>query len=595
MNKYIAGLPIVVMLFLFSCCTNDIHNENEMFNKQKTILFSIQSLTTSIEEEPLSRSVITNSKDIKQLWCFVQDAKGNAIRNFHLFGDKTTKIYLEGVESGDYTAFFIATTEDIPVDTTFPEDITKIWINHTDSGLPFEKDYLYKKVDFTVYDGQANQTLNVKLPRLTGRAEVRINFSNPQLEQLIEKTEIIFDEEAKVSSFMLGNGTYGGENLLKPIDLTKDKGFFSLPGKKLSGEVRITHKIEVDKPETAIKEYRFENFDIVPGFITPIRIDFSHIEESHGVIKVIESSYNAENSTTMFLDNEPASVIITRQFKVKEPLNVSIDTSNKKLIARLFSPLEMRDTKVWIKFKRYSSKFFLLAEYDIIHPFQESKMDIPVMFTQCKFTAEDGEQKWIPAQENLSSSNCELKVTYQDTPFMRKILSMKCNWTIGFEKQKLDPQGFSVLDMTPDVARHCCAIGYNIAYMFSSDYFSDELEKIELHDDAGITINKTDLKNNIYTKPKLSLGILEQNPEAQGLATKGGSRLTMYKEYFRDVPYGYNGFTQGRETFFHEFGHTLGYDHSSNMTSGGNGIWPTFCIRILGKLVDRSDLPILSE
>lgn len=596
MNKYIAGLQVIIILLLFCCCTEDMRNkENESLNKPKTVLFNIQSLTASVEEEPLSRSVITNSINIKQVWCVVQDAKGSAIRSFHLYGDKTAKLYLEGVEPGNYTAFFMATTEDIPVDTTVPDDITNPWINHSESGRPFEKDYLYKKVDFTVNTGQVNQTLNVKLPRLTGRAEVRINFSNPQLEQLIEKVEIVFDAEAKVSSFMLGNGTYGGENLLHPIDVTQDKGFFSLPGKKLSGEVQITHKIEFDKTETAIKKYRFDNFDIEPGFISLIQIDFSHIAESDGVIKVKESSYTIENSSTMFMDSEPASVIVTRKFKAKELLEVGIDTANKKLVTRLFSPLELLDTKVWIKFKRYSNKFFLLAEYDIIHPFQESKMDIPVMSARCKFKSEDGEQKWVPAQEDLSSSNCELKVTYSDTPFMRKIQSMKCNWTIGFDEKTTDPNvTWKVLDMTPEIARHCCALGINLAYMFSSDLFQKELENSELHDDARRPIDTTELMNKLYTK-ELKLGILFDTLEIGGKAERGGHRMAIWKEFYHTIPYADYQFTQGREIFFHELGHILGYGHESNMTSGGNARWPALCTIVLTELSARAELPILDE
>lgn len=590
---------ISMLVLLCSCCTEETDDmKNKLTNGRGTVCFTIHSLSSSVEEAPLNRSIADTPQEIKQVWCVIHDGKGNINRTFHLRGTNTDKLYVEGIEPGNYIAYFMATTEDISPDSTVPEDVTQPWIAHSHTGIPFEKDYLYKKVGFTVSSDVSNQTMEVRLPRLTGRVEVLLSFDSSQLEQLIQKIEIVPDAEAKVSNVMLGNGTYDGEDILAPIDITRSRAFFSLPGKELSGVVRITQKIAIDSMETSIVEYRFNHLDIIPGFISTIRLAYSHSEESYGEIKVNESSYTADNSSIMFMESEPASMITTRRFKVDEPLNVSIDTPDKKLVTRLFAPVELRDTEIWIKFKKYGDKYFLLAHYGIIHPFQESKIDIPVMFKQCKFTGEDGEQVWIPAQEDLSMSNCELKIVYSDSPYIQKIKTIKCHWEIGFQKASANTElSPKVLKMTPDIARHICALAVNVAYMFSTDYFQSELDKLNgLYDDMRIPINKTALMNKLFSKEKFEFGILEYNILAEGL-TVDFYRISMYQEYYTFF-YMDRVSRQARIAFFHEFGHGLGYGHNSNMTlteNGGESLWPPFCMDRFQELCYMGDLPVLQD
>lgn len=597
MNRYSTFLCIGLSLLLSGSCTEETNDmKNSLRNRKGTICFAVNPLSVSIEEEPLSRSVADSPKDIMQLWCVVEDVKGNVLRSFHLTGTDTKKLYLEGIEPGNYTAYFMATTENISSDTTVPEDVTQPWISHSQPGLPFEKDYLYKKVGFIVSPDLSSQTMEVKLPRLTGRVEVLLNLSNPQLEQLIQKVEIVLDKNSKVSTFMQGNGTYGGEDVLAPLDVTQGRAFFSLPGEGVSGRVQITQKRTQDSEETSIVNYQFKNLDITPGAISTIRLDYSHDEESYGEIKVKESSYTADNSGTMFQDSETASKIVTRQFRVNEPLNVSIDTHNKQLIARLFSPVELKDTEIWIRFKKYSDKYFLLAHYDVIHPFQESAMQIPVMSGSCKFTATDGEQVWIPAQEDLSMSNCEIKVAYAETPYIRKIKSLKCMWQIGFQPAYTDTLVQPlVIDMKPEIARHICVLAVNMAYMFSSDYFASELNKLNgLYDDNKLPVDKNALMNNLFDKEKFHFGILEHSILAQGYTLT--YRIAMYPEYYTCF-YAEIQHYQARVTFFHELGHSLGYRHDSNMTqdNGGATLWPVFCMNKFQELCERDEMPVSSD
>lgn len=600
MDKYRIHAWIGILFLLLSCTEPEEAVDGTA--RQRRVEFNFSSVTASVEDGgALSRSVIDNSKDIKQVWCVLLDSKENVIRTFHLTGAQTKKFYLEDIEAGNYSAIFMATTEDIPSDTSVPEDITQAWITNPSPENPFEQDYLYKRIDFTVNPEVTNQTLDVRLPRVTGRVELQLESSTSQIQQLIKKIEIVFDEGANIYTTLLGNGKFAGGYVLAPLDITQEKGFFSLPGENLSGKIRISQQTSYDNPEIFVTQYPFEQLNIVPGTISIIKLPYSHPEEEYGEIKVSESTYNLSNSTTMFLDSEPSSVINTRKFKVKSPLNVTIDTRNKQLVTRFFAPVEITDTKIMIRFKRYSNKFFYLARYDVIHPFQESRMDIPVMYRQCKFMDEDGEQVWIPAQEDLSESNCELKIVYADNEYSRKTEQIKCDWSVGFVEAR-QAESFVILNVTPELARHICVVAVNMAYMYSSNYFKSKFDKLDgLYDNNKQAIDKVYLLNKLLTLKTLDYGILEPNPMAQGY---GGKFLTMYATYYKNH-YARNGEhypvgTDGpRDVLFHEFGHCLGYTHASNMTvdedNNRASLWPRFCSDIYYDLSITGEIPVPTD
>lgn len=563
-----------------------------------TIRFAMRPLVVSVEDESATRSAIDSSNSIKHVWYAILDESGDVIRSSYSAGEEVSEIFLEGLEVGNYTAVFMATTEDTPLNPTLPEDITTPWVTHTDTDRPFEKDYLYKQLPFNIHQHAVNQTLEVVLQRLAGRVAVHMPSLNPQVEQLIKKVEIVFDAGATVASFMLGNGSYGGDYKLSEVDITEGKSFCSLPGKGLSGKVRITQLNDWDTQEESVKTYRFEQLDIEPGLISIVNIDYLHPEEHNGELRVKESSYTMANSTIMFLDSEPASTIHSRRFSVSNPLSVSIDRANKQLLTRWFSPIEMMDVKIMIKFKRYSSKFFHFARYDVIHPFQESKMSIPVMHRECKFIAEDGEQVWIPAQPELSEDNCEIKIVYPDTPYLQKIQQIKSKWVVSFTPPTSDPTSpIKIMNMVPEHARHICVMAVNMAYMFSTDYFQEELNQMgRLYDDFKNTINKAELLRTLQTKKGLNFGILEPSTTVEGYG--GGEMITMLKPYYKNFYAEYeapnNAMNESRMTLFHELAHCLGYGHASNMTNDAGEVagWPGFCSRVYYDLSIGNHLPI---
>lgn len=597
MDKYKIQAWIGILFILFSCAELDEGVDKTI--KKRFVKFNFSAISSSVEEDgSLTRSVIDNSKNITQLWCTILDSKENVIRSYHFIGEQTKMFYLEDVEAGKYSAIFMATTEDIPLDTNMPNDIALAWITNPMPSKPFEQDYLYKRVDFTVQPDDSSQTLDIKLPRLTGRVEVQIESSNKLIQQLIKKIEIVFDNESNINTALLGSGVYTGSSVLDKIDITQDRGFFSLPGENLSGKVLIEQQTSFENPEIFTTEFSFKALKIVPGTISTVTLKYSHPEDAYGEIKVSESSYNISNSTTMFLDSEPSSVINSRTFKVNSPLDVGIDTQHKHLVTRFFAPVELKDTKILIKFKRYSSKFFYLAHYDVIQPFQESRMDIPVMSRSCKFIAEDGEQVWIPVQEDLSEKNCELKISYSEGEYINKIQKIKCGWTFRFQEEK-SSRPHRLLNSSPEMARHLCVVAVNMGYMLSCDYFKSKYDKLEgLYDDDKKPIDKDFLLKKMFNINQFKLGILDKNPTAQGLGAIDSFVAMLAEHYRRHYPvYGDPSPSTNapRRTLFHEFGHFLGYYHGSNMSRDEvtqDDRWAQFCSQIYFDLCITKEMPV---
>lgn len=598
------GFNILSVLFILLCiggCTKQDEMVSCTGKSKGNVRFNISPVSACVEED--TRSMIGDVRPIRELWCIIFDDGGDdVIRSIHLQDEAVKSLYLEGLESGSYRAVFMATTEEASPEATVSTDLTGAWLSNKETKVPFEKDYLYMQQDFLVSSDEANQTLEVKMPRAIGRVEVNLSFENPQVIQLIKKIEVVFDDHSSVNTFLAGKGVYGGGDTLDPIDVTEDKGFFSLPGEYLSGEVRVVQQNSLEDTDTSVISYRFADLSIVPGSISTIKLEYSHPEETNGEIIVKEGSYTAENSTTMLLDNEPVSVMLTREFYVNQPLHVTIDTSGKRLVSQLYSPIGLGDTRVLIKFKRYSDKFFYLAHYDTIPPFSEAKMEIPVMSRQCKFITEDGQQIWIPAQPDLSSSNCELKLIHSDSPYTQKIKAIKCVWKIRFIEASDPDVSTPIEDMVPEIARHICVIAQNMAYMFSIDYFKMELEKVNnLYDDQKQPINKQALLNDILNRRECRFGIIVDEGTVAGLGGSGISLLKrlyprIYAEYYEEAG---GTESEARTVLFHEMGHWLGYDHGSTMTADENNgrlaVWSPLCSGVYYYLNQNGDLPVLSR
>lgn len=589
-------LLLIAGLILTAC-----QREEALVGPDKSqIYFSIQRLNGEIDESWDSRSISEETQvPIKQLHYVVLDGNNHIINpQWQTVAPDFSFVALEGLPDGSYSIAFFATTSD---DTAVLKPIVKddkLVLENPDNTAPLNIDYLFNRIDFTVNKENESREIAVQLKRNVGRVEVEITPTEPYSAYLIQKVEINIDSDSDIyqSCTSDGNG-YAGSGTITMFDITKDRGFYSLPSKApLSGTVTI-ESLRTNG-EKIINNYRFGDMKIEAGKISRIKINWTSADSNKGFFRVRESDYTAENSEIMFLNSEPREVFYNsslRSFRSNEPLQIRI-TSDKKLQVKSYIPIPLRNVMIMCRFKKYSNEFFPFAQYDVIKAFGNSWMYVPITEKKLTFTTQDGREVVIPAHPNLSGNDCEFKIV-SDHPYMKKIATIKYPISISFSPFGADQGHPTWIHMTPALCRHACVLSVNYSFIFSSKEFEDKVEGWPassssapgtanlLRDNNNVVMPAARVISSIRNRSVLLVGQVNSG----GLG--GGTTFGLQEGGFTRQYWDTDGlFTFNREAGFHEFGHCAGYNHSSSMTYGD--AWTRLGQELVRELGSKGQLPM---
>lgn len=601
MNRYFKISNLLAIFSLVFCligCTEEERSTAEEAQKG-SVNFAI-TLAGEVIEQSGARSAATAPKPIKRLWHAIIDADGKAvfIRTQHLKPDFSNLI-VEGLSNGSYSIVFLATTGDVPTDAIDElDEIAQQWLINPSDQAPLDEDYLYERIDFDIDHNAPAQTLPVELQRVTGRVELDLKADNPQSLRFITHIDITYDQGSYVYQQMAGDQTFTGQMVIKNFDVTQNLGFYSLPAAgKLAGVVTIT-AITTDGQQV-ISKHRFADAEIRSGVISTIRILYTHPEDNMGSFTVALKDYTATNSLQMLRDDEPRSTFYNnslRSFYVDKPLQVWIN-AQKELQVRFYSAIAIKDTKVLVRFKKYSTEFFELAHYEEILPYHESRLPIPIVSKARVFRSKDGRNLMIPAHPNLSDADCELKIVTDD-PYMKKIATITCHWRITYNPfSATEPPTTSWRHMTPALCREGVVLATNMAFMFAHQDFHQEMEKrksdgtyfYDLKDNNSKPIPHEEIMRRIRVHSGLNMGTVGGVNGLGGGATYGLTAVRYYDHYW-DAG---TAASFHKTTAYHELGHCIGWGHSSTMTYGNQ--WTVLCSRVMYDMGEASKLPVNSK
>ena len=224
----------------------------------------------------------------------------------------------------------------------------------------------------------------------------------------------------------------------------------------------------------------------------------------------------------------------------------------------------------------------------------EASFTLPVVERDATFTTESGRKINIPAQTELTADDVTLIIECED-PFMKKIEEIDSHWYIRFSAYGADSGHAYWRHMTPLLCRHGVALALNMAYMFSSSEFSTELDKYDgiLFDNGKNPIDLDALRIRIRNHGGLMLGRVVGVGGLGGGSTYGLADYCYTGVYFDATAPGSNPHNYSRQAMFHEYGHCLGYNHSSNMTYGDR--WTVLCATVFVNMGQSGKLPVNSK
>lgn len=406
---------------------------------------------------------------------------------------------------------------------------------------------------------------------------------------------ITFDDTEGIYAGLSANGEYSGTESIESYDITENRSFYSLPSKEaLSGFVTI----ESNRSDSTsfVHKYRFSNCKIEAGRISHISIDYRHPESLDGLLYIREEDFSRFRTDTMFLANEPRDIFYNskhRSFYVNAPLQVSISDEHQ-LLVKFFSPVAIHDVTILCRFNKISTEFLELAHFDLIYPFMEATFPLPVVSSDRTFTTSSGRKIVIPAQPELSGDDVTLVIQTED-PYMKKIEQIDSRWFIRFSAYSADNGHAYWRHMNPLLCRHGVALATNMAFMFSSEEFNTEMNKYEgkLKDNGGNAINLDALRQRIRSHGGLVLGRVSGVGGLGGGTTYGLADYCYTGVYFDATPLGSNPHNYARQAMFHEYGHCLGYNHSSTMTYGDQ--WTVLCATVFVNMGQEDKLPVSSK
>ncbi len=588
---------LLLWILVLASCSGDFERETDNISSrmgQVTFLFGLQEDDAFIVQ---TRS--GSQEQIARMWYAVADKEGKIIKPlYQKLENDFSKLTIEGLQQGDYTLVFLATTsveEEAGEAIKEPTYLSDDWLMNLTEKAPLDAVYFYKKIELQIGREQAPVSQFVTLERCVGRVDVDLKLSSDYMWRFIRKIDITFDDSEGIYATLGVNGQYSGSKGVEAYDITGKCSFYSLPGHKpLSGFVSI--ESECSDGKLFERKYRFTGCNIEPGRVSHISIDYLHPENQDGFFCVREEDFVRFRTDTMFLADEPRDVFYNsgrRSFYANAPLQMSISNEHE-LLVKFFSPVGIQDVTVLCRFNKVSTEFFELAHFDRIYPFMEASFPLPVVDSERTFTTSNGRKVVVPAQHELANDDVTL-VFRTDDPFMKKMEQIDSHWFIRFSAYSADAGHAYWRHMNPLLCRHGVALALNMAFMFSSEEFNAEMNNYEgrLKDNGGNPINLDALRQRIRNHGGLVLGCVSGVGGLGGGNTYGLAGYCYTGVYFDATPPDAHPHNYPRQAMFHEYGHCLGYNHSSTMTYGDQ--WTVLCATVFVNMGKEDKLPVCSK
>ncbi len=285
------------------------------------------------------------------------------------------------------------------------------------------------------------------------------------------------------------------------------------------------------------------------------------------IVEPVVYSFDSDlNSGLMYQDDEPLDSLysIWRQYELKHIIRVKAVDSTRIEVAN-FAPMDLEDVTILVKIDTIDSpvKLFHIKK---IRAHAVQVIEYPfVAGTKMFLTQDGGEVDLSPLKEGVDPSELTFDFT-GETELVQKLLKLKkLSWSIRFHdfNSANNPETNWGLDLTGRDIRRFTGLLINYGILFTSEDFRQEFLAEHIIGNDGVTVFNTEEKQAIIDN------LLNETYYRCGIVVKvgglGGKTTLGLAEYVL------NGFlTPGKQVspdiISHELMHSLGYNHTSNLT-----------------------------
>lgn len=292
---------------------------------------------------------------------------------------------------------------------------------------------------------------------------------------------------------------------------------------------------------------------------------------------------------TMFDDDESSSKMYDktdRWFRVNQPLQI-IQKGKDSVQVSLYSPVGLKDVKVYAKLPNYDKRF-LIYQFTEIPAFHRSFHQIPLVAGKNDYMLENGKTVTIDKIDGFSSGAIEFSVESSD-PLFAKFKKIESSQLVQFNDAYHINELGKFLPMNPVLAKEGITMIINFSYALSHPLYYDTFINFDRYKKeqaalAGTAVNgaidwhgNADDANGVYdyyTKAeieKIYWSYLDDRTlymaMVGGAAALGGGPLVSQWE----SSYVSSHWSGGVSIWSHEYSHHIGFGHSSNLANSGEG------------------------